>query len=181
MKPFLAASLFALAATPASVSAQTGIPPGCDGLEHRGDFDFWVGEWDVFAANGQLAGTNSIQKTQSGCLIEERWSGSQGSSGVSLNYYDPLTQAWRQVWMSASVYIDYSGGLNDDGAMELEGEIFYHSQGNRLPFRGIWTPNADGSVTQHFTQYDAVSDRWNTWFTGHYVRRETELNTHSGE
>jgi hypothetical protein len=181
MKPFLAASLFALTAIPAPANAQTAAPPGCDGLDHRDDFDFWVGEWDVYAPDGTFAGTNSIRETQSGCLIEEHWSGAQGSRGFSMNYYDPLAQAWRQVWMSASVYIDYRGGLNDDGAMELEGEIFYHSQGSRFPFRGVWTPNEDGSVTQHFTQYDAESENWNTWFTGRYVRRQTESDAHSGE
>lgn len=181
MKPIIAASLCALAATSVTSAAQTGAPPGCDGLEHRDDFDFWIGEWDVHAPDGTLAGTNSIRDTQNGCLIEEHWSGAQGSSGFSMNYYDPLTQAWRQIWMSASVYIDYSGGLNDDGEMALEGEIFYHAQGNRYPFRGVWTPNADGSVTQHFTQYDAEGDTWNTWFTGTYVRRQADPNAHSGE
>lgn len=171
------AGLLALA-LPAAL-AQT--PPGCEGLEHRGDFDFWVGEWTVHGPDGQLAGTNSIRKTQGGCLIEESWSGAGGSSGYSMNYYDPLQDAWRQTWMSAGVYIDYTGGLNDDGAMALEGEIYYHGNSNHLPFRGLWTPNDDGSVTQHFTQYNAETGSWDVWFTGRYIRQENDPDTHSGE
>lgn len=172
------AGLLALA-VPAAL-AQTA-PPGCDGMEHRGDFDFWVGEWNVYNPQGQLAGTNSIRRTQGGCLIEEHWSGLRGGRGFSMNYYDPLEDAWRQTWMSAGAYIDYTGGLNDDGAMALEGEIFYHGNGNRVPFRGLWTPNDDGSVTQHFTQYNAETESWDVWFTGRYVRQENDQDTHSGE
>ncbi|QNL17954.1 hypothetical protein HXX25_00550 [Hyphobacterium sp. CCMP332] len=177
-KLIILASLLAL--YPATAAAQNP-PPGCDSMESRTDFDFWVGEWNVYGPAGEFAGTNSIRKTQGGCLIEEHWSGASGSSGFSMNYYDPLQDAWRQVWMSAGAYIDYTGELNGDGAMFLEGGIFYHQNGNRAPFRGLWTPNDDGSVTQHFTQYNAETESWDVWFTGRYVRQEDDPNTHSGE
>jgi hypothetical protein len=169
-----------LAVVMPSVIAQT-TPSGCEAMEHQSDFDFWVGEWNVYGPDGQLAGTNSIRKTQGGCLIEEHWSGASGSSGFSVNYFDPLQNAWRQTWFSPGAYIDYTGGLNADGAMALEGDIYYPGNGLRMPFRGLWTPNEDGSVTQHFTQYNAETESWDVWFTGLYVRQEDDPNTHSGE
>jgi len=156
-------------------------PPTCDGMEHRADFDFWVGEWNVYAPDGSFAGTNSIRKSQGGCLIEEHWTGASGSGGFSTNYFDPLRRVWRQTWFSSGAYIDYTGGLVADGAMSLEGEIYYQQNGDRFPFRGLWTPNEDGSVTQHFTQYNAEAESWDVWFTGLYVRQENDPNTHSGE
>jgi len=164
----------------ALVQTQTP-PPSCDGLDHRSDFDFWVGEWNVYGPDGSLAGTNSIRKSQGGCLIEEHWSGASGSTGFSINYFDPLQSAWRQTWLSAGTYIDYTGGLNEEGAMALEGEIFYQQSGSRFSFRGLWTPNEDGSVTQHFTQYNPATENWDVWFTGRYVRQESDPNAHSGE
>ncbi|WP_421790405.1 hypothetical protein [Hyphobacterium sp.] len=163
----------------AAAGAQT--PPSCNGMAHRGDFDFWVGEWNVYSPDGTLAGTNSIRKTQGGCLIEEHWSGASGSEGFSMNFYDPLTGQWRQVWMSSGIFIDYSGGLDADGAMALEGEIHYHANDQRFGFRGVWTLNEDGSVTQHFTQFDAAEEVWTDWFIGRYVHQEDDPNTQSGE
>lgn len=182
MKQLVTAALLAAGLSGLPANAQDApSPPSCETMEHNSDFDFWVGEWNVYAPDGQFAGRNSIRLSQGDCLIEEHWSGASGSTGFSMNFYDPLIGQWRQVWMSAGAYIDYAGGLNADGAMFLEGEIFYHQNGTRFPFRGLWTPNEDGSVTQHFTQYDPETESWNDWFTGRYVRQETDPDAPSGE
>lgn len=137
------------------------------------DFDFWVGEWDVYGADGTLAGTNSITKEEYGCLLVERWKSAGGITGQSYNFVDLATGQWRQVWVSAGATIDYSGGLNDKGAMVLEGVIGYPAgqAGSGAQFRGTWTPNANGTVTQHFQQYDPAKDEWTDWFVGTYKRR----------
>lgn len=182
MKQLVSTAVFAAGLAAPLADAQTAPPPpSCETMDQRSDFDFWVGEWNVYTPDGTFAGTNSIRKTQGGCLIEEHWSGAQGTTGFSMNYFDPLLGQWRQIWMSAGAYIDYTGGLNDSGAMALEGEIFYHQSGDRYPFRGVWTPNDDGSVTQHFTQYDAEAESWTVWFTGRYVRQENDQDAPSGE
>ena len=135
------------------------------------DFDFWIGAWDVTDPHGTIAGENVISREENGCLLVERWTGAQGGSGTSLNFVDPQTGLWRQVWMSQGAMIDYSGGLEDSGAMRLQGEITYTRTGKSFPFRGVWTPNKDGSVTQAFTQYDPETETWNDWFTGIYRRK----------
>lgn len=161
----------ALLATSAA-SAQTP-PPACTSDIHD-DFDFWVGEWNVYAPDdGPYQGQNIITKVNGGCLILEDWSGASGSTGDSMNYYDPFAQAWRQVWVSAGAVIDYTGGLDETGSMALTGEIFYPANGVRAPFRGSWTPQADGSVRQHFEQQGS-NGAWAVWFTGIYVRQEND-------
>lgn len=169
-KSFIAAALMVLS-VPAMSDAQSGPPPGCSG-EHADDFDFWVGEWNVYAPDdGPYQGQNSITKAHGGCLVSEHWTGSSGGPGESMNIYDPLIGAWRQVWVSAGVFIDYTGGLNEEGAMELTGEIYYDGTGQRAPFRGVWTPQEDGSVRQHFQQQGPEGE-WSDWFVGIYVRQE---------
>jgi len=172
----------AAAFVPSGFALAQQAPPGCADVPHAGDFDFWVGDWNVYGPNGQFAGTNRITKRHSDCLILEEWTGASGGEGTSMNFYDPSAQAWRQVWMSANTFIDYTGGLNEDGAMFLEGEItnFGPTGQTSAPFRGLWTLNEDGSVTQHFTQYDAANDVWNVWFTGRYVRMEDDPNDPNG-
>ena len=172
----LTGMVMALVFNPA-VDAQQGPPPGCDDVAGAHDFDFWLGDWNVYAQNGQLGGTNHIEKRSNGCLILEEWVNTGGGDGSSINYLDPTSGQWRQIWMGSNTYIDYSGGLNDDGAMVLVGEITNFGPGSvtrTAPFRGTWTPNADGSVTQHFQQYDPENDVWNDWFIGRYVRQEDD-------
>jgi hypothetical protein len=169
MKHWLMTAALALAAAPA---AAQGKKPCTDPVFD--DFDFWVGEWEVTGADGKVAGTNSIRKEEYGCLLVERWTAASGITGQSYNFVDLETGKWRQVWVSAGATIDYSGGLNEKGAMVLEGSIGYGAgaPGNGAKFRGTWTPNADGSVTQYFQQYDGEKKVWNDWFTGTYRRRD---------
>lgn len=134
-------------------------------------FDFWLGEWEVYTPDGQLAGTNTITLEEGGCLIKERWTGADGSSGQSFNFYDPAKQLWRQVWISSSAVIDYAGNPIPGGGMRLEGAIRYQKTGSVHPFRGTWTQNEDGSVRQHLEQADPQTGSWSDWFIGTYVRR----------
>jgi hypothetical protein len=166
MKMVLAAAL-ALLSLPAA-----GQTAPCSEPLFR-QFDFWLGEWDVYGPGGKLAGTNSIQREEYGCLLVEHWTNTQGITGQSYNFVDLATGKWRQVWVSAGTTIDYSGGLDEKGAMVLEGTIGYGAgqAGNGAKFRGTWTPNADGTVTQHFEQFNDATGEWADWFVGTYKRR----------
>ncbi|WP_300531461.1 hypothetical protein [Maricaulis sp.] len=163
-----AAALTAL--TPGISLAQTG-PCASDAHD---DFDFWVGHWNVYAPDGgPYQGENRIEKTQGGCLITEHWTGASGSTGESMNYLDPFSGQWRQIWVSAGSIIDYSGGLDESGAMVLNGEIHSPASGVRSAFRGTWTERADGSVRQQF-EIEGADDQWGVWFTGIYVRQDSD-------
>ena len=156
--------------------AQTSGPPGCDGIPGAKDFDFWVGEWDVYDRAGRMGGTNSITKRSGGCLILEEWTSATGGNGTSMNYLDPRTGDWVQTWMGVNNFITYRGGLDDKGRMVLTGEITYFGpNGSRTAdFRGTWTPNEDGTVTQHFEEYDAGEELWKDWFIGTYKPSDSE-------
>ena len=158
--------------TAAAPQAPAAQPPPCADPVFR-QFDFWLGEWDVYGPKGKLAGTNSIRKEEYGCLLTEHWVNSAGQTGQSYNFVDLETGKWTQVWVSAGATIIYSGGLNDKGEMVLEGTIGYGAgqAGNGAKFRGTWTPNADGTVTQYFQQFDDKKSEWTDWFKGTYKRK----------
>lgn len=158
----------------AQESAPTPSPPPviCDGDAYRA-FDFWLGDWLVKDPAGTEQGSNAITAEENGCLVVERWTSATGSTGQSYNYYDPSRDLWRQVWVSAGGVIDYEGGLTETGSMKLIGEIV-NRNGTRAPFTGEWTPNEDGSVTQHFEQQDPETGEWSVWFTGIYTRAEVD-------
>jgi hypothetical protein len=157
-----------LAASPA-VGQPAPAAPCAEGGRYA-DFDFWVGDWDVFMPDGSQAGTNRIEKTQAGCALIEYWTGAAGGTGTSINYFDPAERRWVQLWVSSGgTVIEIDGDLLD-GSMVLEGALIA-SGGRRQPFRGRWTPNADGSVRQHFEISEDGGRTWVTWFDGRYVRR----------
>ena len=146
--------------------AADSTPCATDGFRA---FDFWIGEWDVHVADGTFAGSNQITAEQSDCLLTERWTGAKGNTGTSMNYFDPLAERWRQVWVSPGIIIDITGGLNGND-MLLTGEITYEQSALTAAFRGTWTPLEDGRVRQFFEQQDA-DGAWQPWFEGFYSRR----------
>ncbi len=173
-KPALVVLLALLLGSVGSSARAQSPPAGCDDAPAFSDFDFWVGEWDVFArANGEHVGVNSIEKVEGGCLLLERWRGDRGSTGRSLNYYNPVTSTWRQVWVSAGAYAIDIAGERVAGSMVLEGKIWNYGTQTEAAFRGTWTPLEDGSVRQFFEQQDARGE-WQPWFDGRYVRRATD-------
>jgi hypothetical protein len=139
----------------------------CEHDPRFSQFDFWVGEWRVLDAGGALQGENRIEKIESGCLLLERWSGATGGTGTSMNFFDAAAGQWVQVWVSPTLQLEIRGGL-EDGAMRLDGTIYYLQTGQRLPFRGTWTPRSDGVVRQHFEQSTDGGATWATWFDGYY-------------
>lgn len=147
--------------------------PACTSEVHD-DFDFWVGSWNVYAPDdGPYLGHNTIARINGGCLITEHWVGASGNAGDSINVYDPLIGAWRQVWMSNGWYIDYTGGLNAAGEMVLTGESYTIPTDSRAGFRGTWTAQDDGTVRQFFEQQDSEGS-WQAVFTGIYVREDAD-------
>ncbi|MEL6359481.1 MAG: hypothetical protein AAFR21_00245 [Pseudomonadota bacterium] len=158
-------------------SAQTNTSPvtpsnaqqsACSSEAYR-QFDFWLGTWDVTDPSGKHVGVNRITSAENGCLILERWEGASGSTGQSMNFYDPIEDTWRQVWVSSGAVIDYTGGLSVDGDMVLTGEIHYHN-GRSASFTGTWSLLADGRIKQHFQQLNSDTGEWRDWFTGYYSR-----------
>jgi len=139
----------------------------CEGEKYQ-QFDFWVGSWEVSVSDGTLAGHNEVRREQGGCLLVENWRNTQGGTGTSLNFYNPVDDQWRQVWVSAGSNIDIVGGLTPAG-MVLEGFITYLAQAERFAFRATWTLQPDGRVRQFFEEAREPGV-WKPWFEGFYAR-----------
>ncbi len=149
------------------VAAQTP-PPACATDVHRA-FDFWIGEWNVHAAGGKLAGANSIRREIGGCVLHERYDTGRGYSGESFNIYDASRKLWHQTWVDSSgMLLLLEGGIRD-GKMVLEGETA-GADGRKTRHRITWTPNADGSVRQFWESADPGGD-WTVAFDGLYTRK----------
>ncbi len=144
----------------------------CEYMERARDFDFWIGEWEVYNKDRTVKyGENTISSRDRGCYLFEQWVGATGNPGSSMNYYDPGQQRWRQHWVGAGgSIIDIYGGLVD-GSMVLEGRIYSINPPSDSPFRGTWTPMPDGRVRQFFEQSKDNGKTWVPWFDGYYQRK----------
>ncbi len=130
------------------------------------DFDFVLGDWDFLTANGKKIGEQVYTKQEQGCMILEKFTTFSGSTGTGMSFVDPSTGLWRQVWMSPTFHIDYSGGLNEKGDMVLEGTIYPNNGEKSSPVRGVWAKQNDGTIRQEFLKYNDVSEKWESFFLG---------------
>lgn len=152
-----------LAASPADASDS----PCSDEKSHQ--FDFWIGEWNVFA-NGNQAGTNSIQPILDGCVLQETWSGAQDSAGSSFNFFNPSTGKWHQFWVWRNGTTLYLSGGYKDGKMILEGTS-KDRDGKPVENRITWYDNEDGTVRQHWQASRDGGETWQTAFDGLYKKK----------
>ena len=148
----------------------------CSGPEYR-QFDFWLGEWDVFNPAGQKIGHNSITSTNDGCVVYENWLDARGGGGNSFNFYETKTKRWHQFWVSSygnssplsaaadGTPMPMSGGLVD-GAMQLQSPA-----GVKPLNRWTWSRVEGGKVRQHAEQSTDDGATWTTVFDGMYVKR----------
>ncbi len=84
-------------------------------------FDFWIGEWSVVAAKGEMpAGDSRIELTLGDCVIVENWTSKNSLySGKSYNVYNTAEKRWEQFWVDNSAgMIHFFGGLKD-GVMDF--------------------------------------------------------------
>jgi tetratricopeptide (TPR) repeat protein len=138
--------------------------------EHK-QFDFWIGEWNVMTPQGQLAGTSSIQRIVDGCVIFENWTGAQGGSGKSFNYYDKADGKWHQLWVgNTGGAINFSGEYKDNamryeaanltanGNRALQRMTFFKLDGEKI--RQLWETSTDDGKT------------WSVSFDGMYIRKK---------
>ena len=141
----------------------------CDEPERR-QFDFWVGEWDVFDPEGTPAGRNRITALFDGCALREEWEGASGFRGTSLNAWSAQTGRWHQTWTDSSgLLLQLDGGLRD-GVMVLEGEAPLPEQGDRLLGHRISWSRLDGQpdrLRQHW-EVERSDGTWQTVFDGRY-------------
>jgi hypothetical protein len=141
--------------------------PNCRAVEHH-QFDFWIGDWEVFQPNGQKAGENRIEPIADGCALLENWSGRGNFSGKSLNIYDRSDRRWHQTWVdnSGSLLV-LAGGLVGK-AMVMGSDHAAPGAWQRI----TWTPNDDGSVRQLWESSADAGTTWAVQFDGKYVRRK---------
>ena len=142
-------------------------------------FDFWVGEWNVYVTGTDyLVGHSIIEKKAGDCMILENWSSPRATyEGKSVNYINPTTEKWEQVWIGSegrannNVHRFFNGEYKDSvlrftfettgkNGASLDGRFSFFNEGvNRV--RQLQETSADGGTTWS-TVYDFTYNRKNS-------------------
>ncbi len=134
--------------------------------EELRQFDFWVGEWDVYNAGGTLIGHNRIDLLEGGLVLMENWTSASGGTGKSMNYYEPVSRTWKQIWVDSKGVLE-TAGVWEDGALRFRGERKTY-EGQVLQHKMVFTPNEQGQVRQHIHE-SSDGENWEEYFNGLYV------------
>lgn len=144
----------------------------CSAQPQFSQFDFWVGERDVYPAGvGERVGRSRIALMLDRCAVEENWTGESGYVGKSYNIFDPATGRWEQFW------VDGAGGRIHFTGEARDGNLDYRAQ----------TRLRDGSTAlrcltffqlgpDHVRQFSERSTdggaSWSVEYEFHYYRRK---------
>ena len=149
----------------------------CSGPQYK-EFDFWLGDWEVRSAAGQLLGRNRITKRHGGCVVLEEWESAGGGSGSSFNIYDQTTKQWHQFWADATGTnwlssdkqgnpVTLRGGIRD-------GVMVMVSHPDTLPSIGLtratWRPLPEGGLRHTFENSSDGGKTWTVSFEGFYKK-----------
>ena len=125
-------------------------------------FDFWIGEWSVVTAKGEMpAGDSRIELTLGDCVIVENWTSKNSLyAGKSYNVYNVTEKRWEQFWVDNSAgMIHFYGGLKD-GVMDFYTQDQAQPDGTSNQRHLRFFPLAPDKVRQ-FSQ--ASADHGKTW------------------
>ena len=152
---------------------QTSAHPCATDTMYR-QFDFWLGEWEVFGLKGQRAGSSKIEQLLDSCVILENWtSAQQGYTGKSFNTYNAATKQWQQTW------VDNAGGTTEylRGHAEKNAMIFYADdvrgpKGAKFLRRLSFYKVNENIVRQHGERSDDNGITWTTEYDLTYKRKQ---------
>jgi ketosteroid isomerase-like protein len=148
--------------------AETSKPVTCSVPAYR-NFDFWLGEWDVFEVGGSTREARAtVTRIQNDCGLREQYDGVDGSSGESMSMYDPSTAEWQQTWLSNRGQVVFIHGNLEGQAMILSGTD--HRAGSQRLVRGVWKPEGEGVRETAETSSDG-GKTWTPWFDLSFRKR----------
>ena len=146
MTRYAALALAPLFLTPPVPAASAPAAPGaaCAAGQYR-EFDFWLGDWDVFDVGGAATpvARAHITRVLDGCVVHELYEASTGGlRGESFSLYDRSRSLWHQTWVTnRGRLLQIEGGLRQDRMM-FNGS--YLEDGKNTLIRALWWPVRDG-------------------------------------
>ncbi|MGD8376646.1 MAG: hypothetical protein PVF68_10945 [Acidobacteriota bacterium] len=169
-RPVLVLLLLGAALSPGAgglhaADAKPKAPP-CASEEYH-QFDFWIGEWEVWTDRIREAGGppvhSRVSRIADGCALLEEYNAPWGYQGRSLTYFDRAAGVWRQTWVdSTATPSRQSGGLIGTSM------VFQREAEDGLLHEMRWKPRSDGTIQQTWRVTHDGGKTWTIRFDGTY-------------
>lgn len=125
-------------------------------------FDFWVGEWEVFNHQNKKAGDSKIEKILNDAVILENWTGNSGYVGKSFNHFHKEKGKWIQYWVDQNSDPILFEGSYDETQKAMVFFSYDHAKDKENPYiRRLTFYNLDPNTVRQFSQQS--SDEGKTW------------------
>ena len=157
------------------MSAQSQKP--CNSNQAYRQFDFWIGNWEVFAKNGNKAGDSKITLILDSCIILEEWTSANTVRGMryagkSFNTYDAKTRQWQQTWVdNVGGSTEYLKGSYADKKLVFQTATFRISKDTMAVRRLSFYDLGNDRVRQHGEISKDNEITWTTEFDLEYRRK----------
>jgi hypothetical protein len=141
-------------------------------------FDFWIGDWDVYNLKGQKSGDSKISLILDSCVILEEWSSLTLANGFvykgkSFNTYNSKEKQWQQNWtdnMGGNTH--YVKGKFNGDKMVFETEPYQYSADTMAIMRLTFF-NLGADKVRQFSQISKDSGvTWATQYDLEYRRKK---------
>jgi hypothetical protein len=171
MKTLLILVVFAV--TYNGVKAQQTTNPCSSNRVYR-QFDFWLGEWEVFGKNGQKAGESKIDLILDSCIILENWTSAKGGyAGKSFNTYNAASHQWQQTWVdNRGGTTEYLRGTADTNRITFYADTVHAATGKSFQRRLTFYKINTNTVRQHGERSVDSGTTWTTEYDLEYRRRK---------
>jgi hypothetical protein len=146
-----------------------GHRTSCATPEYR-EFDFWVGDWDVFETGSPKKVADArVDRILDGCVLHEDYRDADGHRGQSFTNYDAARRVWHQSWVTnRGESLEIEGNV-ERGDMVLGGKD--RAAGTLL--RGVWKP-VNGAVRETAVTSSDGGKTWKPWFDIVFRRKPHE-------
>jgi len=157
-------------------NAQSSKLPCSDPVYRQ--FDFWIGEWDVYGKNGQKGGDSKISLILDSCIILEEWTGANATQGViykgkSFNTYNAATRQWQQTWVdNVGGSTEFLRGETEEGKITFYADHVKNKQGREFIRRLTFYKLDNDKVRQHGERSVDGGKTWITEYDLEYRRRK---------
>ena len=141
------------------LAAEPAPSAKCVAAAYR-QFDFWVGDWDVFDVGSSIPVAHArIDPILDGCVLREDYQGTDGHKGQSFTIYDAARRVWHQSWVTNRGELLEIEGKIENGEIILSGED--RAAGSLV--RGTWKPQK-GDVRETAVTSTDGGNTWKPWF-----------------
>lgn len=154
--------------TPAIMAAPD--PAACSTTAESRQLDFWLGDWTVSRADGQVTGSSNVSLSLDKCLVVERWEGKMGHKGENLLAYSFDDKNWHGMFADNEGRVHIFEGSVSDGNAVFRGPSS-DENGEAILNRLRIVRQAPNTIVQTWEKSNDGGKSWTKVFQGEYVRK----------